>query len=281
MKPGLFEKIIRSLVGSFHVVLLEDYLSDPSLYQKEKNLATVCFDDGYRDNIEKAAPILLRHSCPASFYVVTDCIDRNVPTWTFCTDQFFQQEDNKMLLLKSGFVPGWLVRSVWSNVAEGKELGKKVKPWMKSLSNEQRVWVLQQMEAQNKGAATARNMMMSWSELNELHSAGFYIGSHAHSQPMLASLASEEEILSELVISAEKIQKHLGFIPLSISYPNGSYDQRVIAAAAKAGYQYGLAKEQRFFKPGTDHLFAIPRVELYQEAWWKARLRISGQYQGV
>ena len=41
------------------------------------------FDDGYKDNIEYAAPILRQFKCPASFYVVTDCIDRNVPTWTY------------------------------------------------------------------------------------------------------------------------------------------------------------------------------------------------------
>lgn len=281
MQPALFEKIIRYLTGNFKVVLLEDYLKDPSLYKREKNLATVCFDDGYKDNIEKAAPILLRHRCPASFYIVTDCIDRNIPTWTYITDHFFQQGINNKLLLENDFVPEFLQRMEWNNAEEATDWGKKVKPWMKNLPNTQRLWVMQQLEHQNNGKVIPRNMMMNWSEVKELQEAGFYIGSHSFSHPMLANLASEDEIYNELIISSERIQQQLGEKPLTISYPIGSWDARVISASQKAGYKYGLAVEQRFYKPGTDHLFTIPRVELYNESWWKSRLRISGLYQTV
>jgi len=281
MQPALFEKIIQFLTGNFKVLLLEDYLKEPSLYKREKNLATVSFDDGSRDNIEKAAPILLRHRCPASFYVVTDCIDRNIPTWTYITDLFFQQENNRSLLLDNDFVPGFLRNIQWSNNDEAKEWGRKVKPWMKSLPNPRRLWVLQQSETQNKGIATPPKMMMSWSEVKELQGAGFYIGSHSHTHPMLASLVNEEEIMDELSVSSARIEEKLGQRPLTISYPIGSWDERVTAVSAKAGYTYGLAVEQRFYKPETDNIMTIPRVELYNEPWWKARMRISGLYQTV
>ncbi|MBM3417021.1 MAG: polysaccharide deacetylase family protein [Bacteroidetes bacterium] len=231
MHPALFEKIIRYLTGNFKVVLLEDYLKDPSSYKREKNLATVCFDHGYGDNIEKAAPLLLRYRCPASFYVVTDCIDRNVPTWTYITDLFFQHAGNKKLQLENDFVPVSLQNIEWNNAEEAKEWGRKVKPWMKSLPNSQRLWVMQQIEQQNKGAGIPRKMMMSWSEVKELHEAGFYIGSHSHTHPMLASLAGEEELFNELSVSSEKIQQQLGEKPLTISYPIGSYDKRVITCS--------------------------------------------------
>jgi len=281
MQPVLFEKIIQFLTGNFKVILLEDYLKQPGLYKKEKNLATVCFDDGYKDNIEKAAPILLRHRCPASFYVVTDCIDRNIPTWTYITDLFFQQEVNKGLLLEHDFVPGFLKKVQWSSLEEAKEWGRKIKPWMKSLPNPQRLWVLQQIETQNRGIQIPSALMMSWSEVQELLGAGFYIGSHSHTHPMLASLTNEEEIMHELSVSMGKIEARLGQRPVTISYPIGSWDERVTKMAAKAGYQYGLAVEQRFFKPDADNKMTIPRVELYNEPWWKARMRISGLYQTV
>lgn len=281
MQPALFEKIIRYLAGNFKVLLLEDYLKDPSLFKREKNLATVCFDDGYKDNIEKAAPVLLRYRCPASFYVVTDCIDRNVPTWTYITDHYFQQDANNKLYLENEFVPEFFQRMEWNNAEEAKDWGRKVKPWMKNLPNAQRLWVMEQLEQQNKGMGISRTMMMNWSEVKELQDAGFYIGSHSYSHPMLANLASEDEIFNELIISSERIQQQLGEKPLTISYPIGSWDTRVVNASVKAGYQFGLAVEQRFYKPGTDNLFTIPRVELYNESWWKSRLRISGLYQTV
>ena len=50
----------------------------------------ILFDDGYKDNLDFAAPILSRYQCPASFYVVTQCIDQNIPTWTYQVDYLFQ-----------------------------------------------------------------------------------------------------------------------------------------------------------------------------------------------
>jgi peptidoglycan/xylan/chitin deacetylase (PgdA/CDA1 family) len=95
---------------------------------------------------------------------------------------------------------------------------------------------------------------------------------------MLASLQNESEIADELKISAQRIQQEVGRSPRTISYPIGSYDERVVSLSAKAGYQYGLAVEQQFFKPGKDNIFKIPRVELYQEPWWKVQMRMNGIY---
>src|SRR5438045_4375919 len=94
MHPILFEKIIKFLTYNYEVGLLEDLLENPLAFQNKKSIATVLFDDGYKDNLEVAAPILLRYKCPASFYVVTDCIDKGIPTWTYITDHFFQANDS-------------------------------------------------------------------------------------------------------------------------------------------------------------------------------------------
>jgi hypothetical protein len=52
MQPQLFDRIIRQLTNEFRVVPLENYLAAPSNYiYKKKKLATVLFDDGYKDNI--------------------------------------------------------------------------------------------------------------------------------------------------------------------------------------------------------------------------------------
>ncbi len=280
MQPDLFEKIIRYLTGNFRVILLEDYLRDPSRYKNEKNIATISFDDGYLDNLEIAAPILKRYRCPASFYVVTDSIDQNLPTWTYITDHVFQQEKNS-IKLDGDHVPLNFSEISWSNAEEGIEWARKVKPWMKSLPNHHRRQVMNALMVQHKGKEFPRNMMMNWDQVRELEKAGFYVSSHSHTHPMLASLQDENEIMEELKRSADILEKQLGHRPLTISYPIGSFDERVIKAAGDAGYKYGLAVEQRFYRTESDNLFSIPRVELYQEAWWKSRMRISGLYQTV
>jgi peptidoglycan/xylan/chitin deacetylase (PgdA/CDA1 family) len=281
MEPKLFEQIIRYLTGNFKVILLEDYLRDPLAYKGEKSLATVCFDDGYRDNLEVAAGILQRHRCPASFYVVTDCIDQNLPTWTYITDHVFQQDGKRTIQLDGEFVPIEYRLMAWATKEQGSEWGKKVKPWMKSLPNRERMLVMEQLSNQHTGTDIPDCMMMNWEEVKQLRSAGFYIGSHSKSHPMLASLSSEEEIRHELQSSAERLKDKMGQFPLTISYPIGSWDERVVRVSRECGYSFGLAVEQRFYKPESDSVYAIPRVELYNESWWKSRLRISGLYQTV
>ncbi len=74
------------------------------------------------------------------------------------------------------------------------------------------------------------------------------------------------------------ITKELNEQPLVISYPIGSYDERVKRLSEKTGYKWGLAVEQKFLDITNMDGFAIPRVELYQEPWWKVRARTNGIY---
>jgi len=126
-----------------------------------------------------------------------------------------------------------------------------------------------------------KGKMMNWQEVRQLANEGFIIGSHSHTHPMLASLQSEYEIAEELKVSGDKIKRELGSFPYTISYPIGSFDNRVTNIAKSQGYKYGLAVEQQFYKYDADNLYSIPRVELYQEPWWKVQMRMKGIYSAI
>lgn len=278
MKPQLFERIISLLVKNYSVVPLEHYLNDPGAFAATKKIATVLFDDGYKDNIDVAAPILSKYKCPASFYVVTDCIDRNIPTWTYIIDNVFAKTRKERIELEYEFVPDKFRAFALSSSAS---LVKEVKPWLKKLSNVNRLLVLEGIFRQCDDVPVPAGKMMNWEEVRQLANAGFIIGSHSHTHPMLASLQNENEIAEELKISGDKIKNELGSFPYSISYPIGSFDQRVISIARSQGYKYGLAVEQQFYKSDAQNLYQIPRVELYQEPWWKVQLRMKGIYSRI
>ncbi len=276
MRPQLFEKIIKKLNKQFCIVNLENFLNDVDYWKSSKKpLATVLFDDGYKDNIEYAAPILKKYSCPASFYVVTDCIDKNVPTWTYIVDFILQNSSNLKLELNAEYVPNELRRIE----VDGKfsKASKRLKPWMKGLPNVRRLEVLKLLVEQSS-IEIPEKLMMSWSDVSQLSSLGFTIGSHTHTHPMLGRLEAEAEIEEELSISFEILRDKLGKPPETISYPIGSFDNKVIAVSKKVGYKFGLAVEQKFYNTTNDSLYAIPRVELYQENWYKIKARMSGLY---
>jgi peptidoglycan/xylan/chitin deacetylase (PgdA/CDA1 family) len=75
----------------------------------------------------------------------------------------------------------------------------------------------------------------TWDEIAELAAAGWEIGSHTQSHPHLTAL-SDEELHSELAESRAACQTRLGVPCRSLAYPYGDYDERVVDAAHRVGY---------------------------------------------
>lgn len=77
-------------------------------------------------------------------------------------------------------------------------------------------------------------MPMSWEQAQELSAAGWEIGSHTKSHPHLPEI-SDAALAEELAGSRRECEQRLGPC-LSIAYPYGDHDDRVVEAAAAAGY---------------------------------------------
>ena len=98
MDVALFDKCIKFISENYKVDLFEN-LFENNLLEENKKIATIMFDDGYKDNLIFAAPILKKYNCKASFYIVTDCIDNNIPTWTHILEYQFQNTNISKLNL--------------------------------------------------------------------------------------------------------------------------------------------------------------------------------------
>lgn len=100
--------------------------------------------------------------------------------------------------------------------------------------------------------------LASWSELRELAAAGAAIGSHARTHGRLGD--SPPELLDEeLAGSLRDLRRELpSAVPL-IAYPHGSHDERVRAAAIRAGYRAAFTTETGRNGAGTDR-YCLRRV---------------------
>ncbi len=116
---------------------------------------------------------------------------------------------------------------------------------------------------------------MNWEDLSQLKNAGHYIGSHTITHVMLGTMSDKVLIKNELLNSAKIIEQKLGHYPITISYPVGSYNDKTKELSNEAGYTIGLAVKQKLYDPQKDNVFKIPRIELYNEPWWKTKLRIT------
>lgn len=281
MHPKLFEKVIKYISRNFNAVQLEHLYLNKFDNNKQKAFATIIFDDGYKDNIEYAAPILKKNNCPASFYVVTDSIDKNLPTWTYILDYLFQHTNKLSLDINIDDLPDFPKKTKWLNEKERLTYARILKPFLKKLKHQKREFILNEIYEDLNDVEIPNDLMMTWDDLRELKKEGFIIGSHSKTHPLLDSIEDRRNLIIELNESAEKIKKELNEFPITISYPNGNYNDIVIEDARKCGYKLGLTVKQKFFNSNKDSLFEIPRVELYNESWFKTKLRISGTLEKI
>ncbi|MES2514090.1 MAG: polysaccharide deacetylase family protein [Bacteroidota bacterium] len=270
MDVKLFDKCIRYISRNYDVVTIE---SLPRL-SPGKKYATISFDDGYKDNIIYALPILETYGVKASFYIVTDCINNNIPTWTYILDYLFNHTRKIKIHLDFDFINKEFRENNIDTSAARITIVKKLKPALKILNHDQRTLVLNEVISVLNDV-TIPDLMMSWNDLEILKSKGHLVGSHTVSHCMLGTMTDETQIEYELKASALEIEKRLGFFPDTISYPVGSYNDTTIRLSKAVGYKIGLAVNQDVFIPQRDSVYEIPRIELYNESWFKTKLRIS------
>jgi peptidoglycan/xylan/chitin deacetylase (PgdA/CDA1 family) len=113
---------------------------------------------------------------------------------------------------------------------------------------------------------------MSWSELEELAAAGWEIGSHTSTHPRLTTLR-REALHEELARPRSTLEDRLGKPCVSLAYPYGAHDERVIAAADQAGYLAAGTIPRRL---GPAVALAWPRVGVYRvDDLRRFRLKVS------
>lgn len=275
MRPEHFEQIIVYLKKHFEFVALKDYLLDNYIPKTQKPLCAIGFDDGYRDFLDYALPILKKYDCPSSMYIVTDCIDNDLPPWTYRLNHYFINSKKLKISIDTTGFPGHLKNTEWRTKADMLEYARQLNHFMKSLDNDKRRLVYEDIAKEFNDVPPPHGLMLNWEEVKELRNHNCEVGSHTVSHPMLSKKLSYTELMFELKESALIIEKHTGTYPATISYPFGAYNNDVKKAAFEAGYKIGVTVNPSPYDSSRHNILEIPRIELFDEPFIKTRLRIN------
>jgi peptidoglycan/xylan/chitin deacetylase (PgdA/CDA1 family) len=101
---------------------------------------------------------------------------------------------------------------------------------------------------------------LTWDHTRHLASAGFEIGSHTRTHPLLTAL-DDRALRSELRDSRSMIARQLGTPPAIVAYPFGESDERVQQAARSAGYSMAAGTRDGSFQRASDR-FNLRRIEV-------------------
>lgn len=245
-----------------------------------KRFVCFTFDDGYRDNFQYAYPMFKARGLPFTVYVPTNYPDGHGELWWLALEQSVAGAKDEIAVLRNGET--W--RLPTKSNADKERSFEEIYWWLRGLDERaQREAVRALAEAHGIDLdAQCRDLIMDWDELRTMAADPLVtIGAHTEDHYAVAKL-TEHEAMSQMVGSADRIERELGVRPVHFAYPYGdpgSAGSRDFALAEKAGFKTAVTTRKGMLFPGhKEHLTALPRVSLngdYQSLTYTA-LYLSG-----
>jgi peptidoglycan/xylan/chitin deacetylase (PgdA/CDA1 family) len=226
----------------------------------------VTFDDGYRNVLTNAVPVLDRLRIPATVYVVTDFLREGKMVWTDTIVSALAETGKKRLTLDAS---GRLIDLSIGNDKEKAATDVELRALCKSLADRERVDLVERIVAalgvgeRDLAAAWPDHEPLRPEELKTLIDHGVEVGSHTKGHKILTR-CSPDETRRELEESKRFIESATGKPCEEFSYPNGGrgdFDSRTGAAAREAGYTCAVTAIPMRALHGQDP-FEIPRYTL-------------------
>jgi len=232
-----------------------------------RRFVCVTFDDGYRDNLRYALPILKKHDAPFTIYIPTSFPDRLGELWWLTLEHVIARQTRVALVMD-----GEDRRYDCESTEAKYELFEHIYWWLRSLPEEDDL----RRAVRDLGVryhvddkALCDELCMTWAEIEEVAAEPLAtIGAHTVNHVMLRK-ASDEAVRKEMQNSAAVIEAALGKRPQHFSYPVGdrtSAGPREFQIAADLGFKTAVTTRPGvLFAEHAAHLTALPRLSLNGE----------------
>jgi peptidoglycan/xylan/chitin deacetylase (PgdA/CDA1 family) len=237
----------------------------------QRRFVCVTFDDGYRDNITHAMPVLEAHQCPALVYIPTDFVEGEGCLWWAILEEII--DANSLITLIRDPKRG---EEVFATKTAEQKYGvyRKLYRWLRSLDETRQKQIIADLckEHHFDAKKLCRDMIITKAGLKKLSQNPLItIGAHTQSHPNLAKL-DKIEALDEMVKGRDLLEQWLGVRPRHFAYPYGSpcaAGWRDFDLARQAGFSSAVTtRKGMIFKKHHGYRYALPRVSLngyYQE----------------
>jgi peptidoglycan/xylan/chitin deacetylase (PgdA/CDA1 family) len=222
----------------------------------------VTFDDGYRNNLIHAAPILERYGVPALISVTTGYVGSKRLLWC-------EELRLRVLHWSKPKLPMPLSQPD-IRIADGEkfELADRVRSMCKEMPFRAAIAYLDRLRECPLPSPSDEEVedllaFLSWDEVRALSAKGFEIGSHTVEHVIL-SRCGAAELLVELRESKAAIERETGKDCFAIAYPNGGakdFNALALSAVRAAGYKLGFTMAGRLNR-GLEDPLALARVNV-------------------
>jgi peptidoglycan/xylan/chitin deacetylase (PgdA/CDA1 family) len=234
LSTEVFERRMEFVARAYRVLPLEDLVDGMRRGTLPRDALAITFDDGYRDNLTHAAPVLARLCLPATVFLATGVIGSSEGLWFDRLAFAFKTTAREVYHAPWGAELGLAGRH-----ARLEALAQTL-THLKHLPEEDFHRHLDgAVEALAPGVGPVRGPMLSWDDAKALTGRGISLGAHTVSHPVLSRLA-RGRAEREIQVSRRMIQEACGKTPVAFAYPNGGpddYDAATVDLVRRAGFK--------------------------------------------
>lgn len=261
--PDFLEAVIvRARKAGFDIVDLDEAVRRLGVADS-KPFVVLTFDDGYRDNLHYALPILRKHGAPFTLYIPTALIDGKGLVWWQALEDIIAAHTALEVDLPEG-----TVRGDAASVAEKEALFTRIYARYRQMPEPAREASIRAL-AERYGfdlEAQCRALIMDWDELDTFAREPLCtLGAHTVHHFELSKLP-EDEMRAEIVRSADVLEARFGERPRHLSYPIGGVaaaGPREFATAKALGFATAVTtRPGGLYAEHGAYLEALPRISL-------------------
>jgi peptidoglycan/xylan/chitin deacetylase (PgdA/CDA1 family) len=216
------------------------------------------FDDGLWNQAELAFPFLERYELPATFFVPTDPLGSNRLLWF-----------NRLVaevVTEGGAGSLTALRELRARIESNPDLepselvAELLGPELPDGPEAERLHIALGGMSNDQVATLSRSALVE-------------IAGHTVSHPRLTA-CSTERIDAELVEGRRTLETLTGKPIRFFAYPEGGYEDRVVEAVRRAGYEAAAAVESS--APSSGDEYRIPRLVINQDPIWRVVAKWAG-----
>lgn len=235
----------------------------------QPNSIVLTFDDGYRNNIKYALPILEKLNIPATFFLTTGHIENRIPFWFDRLDYALQQVAPTGTRMVS--IAGGLIKIDTTDRSQLRNSYKRLRDFVKA-KNMNDLEMVAEFNTLSENLENESGRKLSdifenddWSailtgrEITDLNNHPLVTwGSHTVDHFRL-NLISNDLAYNQLIQSKKYIEDKTCKPCINFCYPDGGYDENIISLVKKCKYSSSVTVEEGVNNKSTG-LYKLKRL---------------------
>lgn len=263
---GNFAAHVRSVVEHLDVLTEAEVLSwlDGQRALRRPS-CWITFDDGYRDVLDRAAPVLAHHRVPATMFVTTGVLEHE-GRW-LPADRWYatlHRATRRHGALSGAGDGPWEFDLAVTRDYERLVDGPERRRFLRAAPDDQPALLELVARALGAPALPAADLYLDRDGLQHLVELGWSIGGHGHDHAILTHVAGSQR--ASEIRTPRHFLETLGLSPRTFAYPDGASDDGVVDATRDAGWVAAVCLGNR--AATREDRFVLPRFVPRDDPKW-------------